>query len=208
MAAMFVLDCPHCQAANSAFTITWSHAHAASLWEVAALCGGCARAILAHLATPNGVGVSLPNINGNVSRVNLKVVASWPSRESTMAPPHTPDSVANRFSDGEFNFQNGRWNAAVGMYRATLDLATKALNAQGATFYLRLGCLRQQDKVTQDIRDWADHVRVEGNGALHDPEEFSKEDATALRFFTTMFLRYVFEMPGRVAEFRAQQPAG
>lgn len=173
-------------------------------WDVAAVCGGCNLAVLAKVDHP-AKNVNLPQITGNISKHGIHVLAAWPVIEVMTAPPHTPDAVSKRYADAEFNFQNYRWNAAVGMYRATLDLATKALKAQGSTFYLRLEWLRQQDKVTQDIREWADHVRVEGNGALHDPDEFTKEDATALRFFSTMFLRYVFEMPGRVAEFRAQQ---
>jgi hypothetical protein len=88
------------------------------------------------------------------------------------------------------------------MYRAALDLATKDLQAQGATFFARLQWLHQNGRVTADIKDWADHVRVEGNGALHDPDDFTEVDAKALRHFTTMFLRYVFEMPGLVTEFR------
>jgi hypothetical protein len=48
------------------------------------------------------------------------------------------------------------------------------------------------------------HVRVEGNAALHDPDEFNEDDAKALRFFTEMFLRYVFELPGAVRAFRGE----
>jgi hypothetical protein len=110
--------------------------------------------------------------------------------------------------DGEFNFQNGRWNAAVGMYRAALDLATKSLRAEGPTFFKRLENLASTARVTPEIRSWADHVRVEGNEALHDPETFTREDAQALRFFTEMFLRYVFELPGEVMRFRGEsEPA-
>lgn len=54
------------------------------------------------------------------------------------------------------------------------------------------------------MKDWADHVRVEGNDALHDPEEFSEDDAKPLRLFTEMFLRYMFELPGEVAAFRGR----
>jgi len=73
---------------------------------------------------------------------------------------------------------------------------------QGKDFFGRLKWLHDNQKITPDIKDWADHVRVEGNAALHDPEEFAEDDAKALRFFTEMFLRYVFELPGAVKEFR------
>jgi hypothetical protein len=92
------------------------------------------------------------------------------------------------------------------MYRSALDIATKGLEGvpANATFFRRLEWLHENHKITPDIRSWADHVRVEGNAALHDPEEFGEGDAKALRFFTEMFLRYVFELPGAVGEFRGK----
>jgi hypothetical protein len=42
------------------------------------------------------------------------------------------------------------------------------------------------------------------NAALHDPDEFDEEDAKTLRFFTEKFLRYVFELPGAVRDFRGE----
>jgi hypothetical protein len=93
------------------------------------------------------------------------------------------------------------------MYRSALDIATKGMNGVPAgTFFQRLVWLSDNHAITPDIRSWADHVRVEGNAALHDPEEFAEGDAKSLRFFTEMFLRYVFELPGAVREFRGEPP--
>lgn len=94
------------------------------------------------------------------------------------------------------------------MYRSALDIATKGMDGvpPNVTFFHRLIWLHENHGITPDIRSWADHVRVEGNAALHDPEEFAEGDAKALRFFTEMFLRYVFELPGAVREFRGESP--
>jgi hypothetical protein len=102
------------------------------------------------------------------------------------------------------------------MYRSALDIATKGMEGvpAGQTFFKRLEWMDQNHLITPDIRSWADHVRIEGNAALHDPDDFAQDDAKALRFFTEMFLRYVFELPGEVAKFRgevdpaAPNPAG
>ena len=48
------------------------------------------------------------------------------------------------------------------------------------------------------------HVRIEGNNALYDPDDFEEDDAKPLRLFTEMFLRYVFELPGEVRAFRGE----
>jgi hypothetical protein len=197
--AVFLYDCPFCPATNSAFTVVWG-TKLGNQWRISATCGACGDLLSAHLIGPAQHNPT--NYGGNVAQLGFSIVQAFPSREKASAPPFTPSPTANRFTDGEFNFQNGRWNAAVGMYRAALDLATKDLKAQGATFFTRLQWLHGEGRVTGDIKDWADHVRVEGNGALHDPDEFTEADAKALRYFTTMFLRYVFEMPGLVNEFR------
>jgi hypothetical protein len=132
----------------------------------------------------------------------------WPSFDAPSAPKHTPDAVAKRFLEGEDNFSRQKWNSAVAMYRSALDIATKGMKdvPKGLTFFKRLEWLHENQRITSDIRSWADHVRVEGNDALHDPEDFEEDDSIALRHFTTMFLRYVFEMPGLVAEFREKDP--
>ena len=75
-----------------------------------------------------------------------------------------------------------------------------------ASFFHRLEFLHETHKITPDMRSWADHVRVEGNAALHDPEEFAEADAKSLRLFTEMFLRYIFELPGAVRKFRNEPP--
>lgn len=92
------------------------------------------------------------------------------------------------------------------MYRSALDVGTKGLPDVPAkkNFFQRLEWLHQQHRITPEMRAWADHVRIEGNEALHDPEDFSEEDAKPLRLFTEMFLKYMFELPGEVAAFRRE----
>jgi hypothetical protein len=45
------------------------------------------------------------------------------------------------------------------------------------------------------MKEWAHAVRLGGNNALHDPEEFSEKDAGDLRVFTELFLTYAFMLP-------------
>lgn len=168
----------------------------------AAVCGACGKPIC-FIAIRRDHGAGKPtDASGNIE-ATFEVKRIWPERTEPSAPPHSPASVETRFLEGEDAFHRGKWNSAVAMYRSALDIATKGMpNVPADTFFKRLEWLAANHAITADIRSWADHVRVEGNAALHDPEEFNKEDAKALRFFTEMFLRYVFELPGAVAEFR------
>jgi hypothetical protein len=150
----------------------------------------------------------LPNNTGKNIEPDFLVPNTWPERSEASAPGHTPKAVAARFLEGEDSFTRGKWNSAVAMYRSALDIATKGMEGvPKGTFFERLKWLADNHAITTDMRSWADHVRVEGNAALHDPEEFDEDDARALRFFTEMFLRYVFELPGAVRQFRGEPPS-
>ena len=45
------------------------------------------------------------------------------------------------------------------------------------------------------MKSWAHHVRLDANGAAHETEDFSPEDAKTLKTFTEMFLTYAFTLP-------------
>lgn len=208
MPAILVRDCPHCPASGSSFTVRWNgkltNNKRPDLYVGAATCAACGHivAFVADVARTNANPMSL---DGNIEP-DFFVAKIWPEREKPVAPAHTPPSVAKRYLEGEDAFARGNWNSAVAMYRSALDIATKGMDGvpNGVTFFKRLEWLHENHKITPDVKNWADHVRVEGNGALHDPDEFDASDAKALRFFTEMFLRYVFELPGAVQEFRSK----
>ncbi len=206
--AVILRNCPHCPAENSSFPITWTAPvpQLPRVWNCAATCGACSGPICFRASTVNPGMQGHPPINhaGNIEP-DYMVSDIWPTRKNATAPPHTPGSVKARFLEGEDAFSRKRWNSAIAMYRSALDIATKGMQGvPTGTFFQRLVWLSDNHAITPDIRSWADHVRVEGNAALHDPEEFVESDAKALRFFTEMFLRYVFELPGAVREFRGE----
>jgi hypothetical protein len=207
MAGVLVCNCPHCSAQHSSFTLVWCAPVPGQqdLWVVTGVCGACSYPISFPALNKHGSSAPPTTVNGNIDG-HFSVQETWPSRPEPAAPPHTPKPVARRFLEGEDAFARRNWNSAVAMYRSALDIATKGMEGApaNATFFKRLEWLHENHKITPDIRSWADHVRVEGNAALHDPEEFGEGDAKALRFFIEMFLRYIFEMPGAVEEFRGK----
>jgi hypothetical protein len=199
-------NCPHCPAEHSSFTIVWSNPfpNNPAAFNCLAACAACSWPIC-FIALQTTEGAIPANYSGNIEpKWHVKEI--WPDRKPPAAPQHTPPSVKTRFEEGEDAFTRKKWNSAVAMYRSALDIATKAMDGppKDVTFFKRLEWLHDNHAITPDIRSWADHVRVEGNAALHDPEQFNEQDAKALRFFTEMFLRYVFELPGAVREFRGE----
>lgn len=166
-------------------------------------CGACSLPITFHIEDGLGRNGTLSETKGALDHYWI-ILSEWPVRSSSIAPEHTPPAVAKRFIEGEEAYNRGSWNASVAMYRSALDIATKGLEGvpSGQSFFHRLKWLHENHRITPDMKAWADHVRIEGNEALHDPEEFTQADAKPLRLFTEMFLRYVFELPGEVAAFR------
>src|SRR5215216_692713 len=199
--SVLIRNCPHCPAQHSSFTLMWS-AHMQNTHPIistnAALCGACGRPIC-FLAKNEGGGSSKPTEMNGTIEPSFTINKIWPSRPEPAAPLHLPAPVKARFLEEEDAFDRGKWNSAVAMYRSALDIATKGMpDVPTGTFFKRLEWLADNHAITADIRSWADHVRIEGNAALHDPDEFAEGDAKSLRFFTEMFLRYVFELPGAV----------
>lgn len=204
-------DCPHCPAEHVAFQLRWNEPVPRGLahrFNCVAICGACGKPICFQATyKTSGTSTKPLSIDGDIEPA-FTVGNTWPSRTPSTAPPHTPTSVRNRFIEGENAYARHSWNAAVAMYRSALDIASKGMDGvPRGTFYQRLQWLHENHRITPEIRSWADHVRVEGNEALHDPDDFEEEDARPLRLFTEMFLRYVFELPGEVQAFRQQGEA-
>ena len=199
-------DCPHCPAEHVAFEVIAAQNPPLTVlttWNCLARCGACGKPICFVAINRHGQNTNPTQMAIDIeSQFNVQQI--WPGRSTATAPSHTPIQVKKRFLEGEDAFRRQNWNSAVAMYRSALDIATKGMpNVPAGTFFARLEWLHANHMITPDIRAWADHVRIEGNAALHEPDEFEEADAKPLRLFTEMFLRYVFELPGEVAAFRA-----
>lgn len=200
---IFVLECPHCSTMRVSCSVVWQLGDG-NRKTTLMLCGSCRFPITALVLNPLGRSNDLIQSAGDLSLQGWEIHAVWPEISEPAAPKHTPPAVARRYIEGEDAFRRKSWNAAVAMYRSALDLATKALPdvPSRGSFFHRLEWLHENHRITPDMWAWADRVRIEGNDALHDPEEFCEEDTNPLRLFTEMFLKYVFELPGEVAAFR------
>ncbi|MNR17064.1 hypothetical protein D3C85_1337050 [compost metagenome] len=202
--AVYSHTCPHCGTDSVAFHVAWSYQLNDANRVAVGICGKCRLPLTLHLYGYENNPEKFP---GDLT-ARWEVHAVWPVQPILAAPRHTPKSVARRFMEGEEAYRRQSWNASVSMYRSALDIATKAMSdvPEGLNFYSRLKWLHENHFITQQMKDWADHVRVEGNEALHDPEEFEETDAKPLRLFTETFLRYIYELPGEVAAFRGETP--
>jgi len=91
------------------------------------------------------------------------------------------------------------------MYRKCLDLATKELDSTlaGKKLAARIDALHARGALTEDLKQWAHAVRLDGNDAAHEEDELSIEEIKQLASFTELFLQYTFTLPAQVAKRQA-----
>ena len=91
--------------------------------------------------------------------------------------------------------------------RKTLEISTKGIDQSLASKPLarRIDDLHASGKLTQDIKDWAHEIRLNGNEATHDEDPFTSEQVDSLRKFVEAYLRYTYSLPALVAENRQKR---
>lgn len=75
---------------------------------------------------------------------------------------------------------------------------------EGKSFVHYINFLEDNHFLPPDSREWVDHIRNKGNEATHEIQSMSRDDAVELLEFTAMLLRFVFEMPGKMAKYKVQ----
>jgi hypothetical protein len=140
---------------------------------------------------------------------NCTVIKQYPQKEKLEAPQSISKNVEKPFLQGLDNAQRGNHEAAAAMFRKAIETATRELDPSTANKKLvnRIDLLAANGKLTSDLKDWAHLIRLDGNQAVHDDEEFSPEEIEQLKEFTRLFLVYTFTLPAQVfARKAAAQP--
>ena len=197
--ATFQADCPHCGTKRVGFIIACEQSctkQNPALWDTLAMCGGCGRGVVATFDTRDpGFGPSQCLDHGLADRLYL--VSIHPEPPNTAAPEHTPDNIATFFVEGKECQFNGNWNAAVVMFRKTLEvtLRTKFPDTKGR-LYDRIVQAAKQNKLTPELAEWAHHIRILGANAAHEDDPFLEEDTHDAANFTNLILQYLYTLPG------------
>ena len=192
-------DCPHCGTRSVALTITnsvRSERNGRVYTDSLVVCGQCGRCILAM-------------IPGRLRSEQHIYELGWalaPPLPDPGAPAHTPEHVGRFFEQG-MEILNRNFDAAGTMFRKTLEAALKLRFPElNGNLVQRIDKAAKNGALTQHMAEWAHQIRRLGNEAAHEEEPFSEQDATDLRSFTDLLLRYLFTLPGMLEE--AQRKPG
>ena len=146
-----------------------------------------------------GGGFSNPK-DAPLEDIQIKAVA--PKPPSTAAPAFTPENVARFFEQGMENLARN-WDAAGTMFRKALDAGLKDKWPEvTGSLYDRIEKIATEGGLTADMKEWAHHIRLDGNDAAHEDQPMVASRARALADFTRLFLLYTFSLPGMLREAR------
>lgn len=136
----------------------------------------------------------------------LRIRQYYPKATSLIAPSGTSAGVTRAFVQGLDNASRGHSDAAASMFRKALDIATRDLDVSfvGKNLATRIDLLAKAGRLTEDLKEWAHLIRLDGNQGAHDDDELTAKEIAQLRDFTELFLTYTFTLPAQVEARKAE----
>lgn len=212
----FVRDCVRCGVKRSQhFQVGESLTPKHLEWEVAARCSVCSL-ISVYVAKMNGTGNAPSAYSTNVPDERVSSAAVRIATTAVDLSDSIPDRIADLFREANQCRQMTWYEAAGGMYRKTLDVATKHIYAHdprlaeknpAQALRPRIKSLGEMGILEGDIVELADIAALDGNDAAHDVDPYSKEEAEALEDLTFDLLDRLFVRPAKIAVVKAKQIA-
>jgi len=132
------------------------------------------------------------------------ILAIYPEEKPHDVPAGLPERVERAFREG-CEIVTKSPNGACGQFRRALELGLKDLATDVEAWKLekRIDKLADQNMLTPAIRDWAHHLRMDGNAALHE-DEATVDFAAEMQELTRFVLTYLYTLPKQVADARAK----
>lgn len=204
--------CPHCLKDNATLFDTAKFIRPLSKnRSLVFTCRTCDKSLIIDLVLSNNgeekvcSGHSSYNLlvkNNNILFNNVShgiVERIYPKPNLPVIPEHLSPVVSKNTMEAKELFQKGYFNQSAMTARRAIDLATKELLPDHTGMLNgRIKQLLDKHIITQQLYDWADIIRLDGNSANHDYDDFTEEQAKQLLDFTEMFLMYAFTLPKMV----------
>jgi len=126
-------------------------------------------------------------------------IAGQMPRGRAKAMEGLPEAIADVRDEAWSSFYGGDRRAAVVMGRAAVQRATRTLGGEGRDLFHEIDSLREQGKVTEELKEWAHEVRLGAREAAHPEElgEVSQEEAKQSLDWMDAFLEFAIALPER-----------
>jgi hypothetical protein len=197
--AQLSLPCPHCLTEKAAFTpLSAAPMGPKSARQLTFFqCAVCKKGLMVEFGG-NTVGLWI----GGHAPDPGPVLDCYPLGRVNVAPADVADNVKDAYLSGMHNLDKKFVNAAVAMFRRAVEISVRVLDPTAPARTALADRLRRlpPDLITPAMIEWAHLVRLGGNDALHDPEDFSEAEAAELKAFTELFLTYAFTLPAMLSK--------
>jgi hypothetical protein len=142
-----------------------------------------------------------------ITNINATLINLWPSPPKYYTHPSIPEKVRHAFRVLQRDLHQPKEDQSppliIAGCRMVLDVALTALHADGDSIAEKIKNLAKRNIVTGPLSNWADHLRSEGNDAVHKLIG-TLEDAEELVSFTKFFLQYSFELPYEIKKAKGE----
>ncbi len=194
-------DCPHCRAAKVGFlaVMTKENPTKKNHWTTFLLCPSCNKGLVAEIFD-HGTGRDpmghLGNFDLPSQGFSVQVTETWPRPMQLSIPAHLPDRVAKAFKEG-CQVKSASPSAACTQFRKALEFGLKDLAPEIEAWKLekRIDRLAERGILTAALRDWAHHLRIDGNESVHGDEDPTIDHAQAVEQLTRYVLTYIYTLP-------------
>ena len=202
--AYLVMKCPYCSVNRMAMNVVCaSPTNEGDInadyvrYNVMIECPGCSKALVVDMASY--VFHAPDQINGEVTQPSFRVM-SFHILDSDV-PEHLDPGVADDYKEAVNNLNSGSYTSAGIMFRRVLEQATLVLDQslQADSLYVRIKKLAEASTISEELRESADIIRLQGNTAAHESREnFTEVQARHLQEFAELFLTYTFTLPAKI----------
>lgn len=136
-------------------------------------------------------------------------VLPWPTR-LTKHPAHWPEAVGRHWMQAHRSLRDENWDAAADMARSALQAALRQQGAKGKRFVDEIDDLAAKGVLPPLMKEWAHEVRELGNESSHpephDDKGTDPKDARDVVEFLDYLTEYLYDLPKRIADYRARKP--
>ena len=209
----FSHGCPHCGTKQASFQIC-SEFHSPVIRNriyafVVCEINTCQKAATAVFKVDEGTYPYLGSPSELIAEFSRRpskfiLVDFYPRPETPEIPEHLPENVHTYYLEA-VNSVKSAPTAAGMMFRKTLDTGLKKIDpgAKG-NLLARIKSAADGGKITQDMADWADRIRLDDNDAAHEEDPFTPQQAEELHLFTRLVMMYLFSLPGMLEEWKTK----
>lgn len=177
------MECPHCHTCNMDFRRVYRHKISENKSHDIVVCGYCNHAVI---------------LEKEKQKDNIwKAVQSFPEGSVLEVPRYLPDNVEQFFIQGVKSLPENP-DAAGAMFRKTLEIALNHImpeHLKDKSIYTQIRDAVKQNYISDEIGEWANIIRIDGNEATHSEEPFDIDQAEVLRQFTEILLSQIFTLP-------------